>query len=182
MSQKVLIATGEFGESLEVHYCFLRLEEEGIEPTIAAPKDKLVQLVVHDTEPGYDTYTERFGYHVQADVAYAKVKPERYDGLILPGGRAPEEIRNDPGLLHTVRHFLATDKPIGAIGRGITVLYAAGSIEGTEVTTTSGIRTEVEIAGGIYRDQKVVVCDRLVTSRDWRDLSTFLREFLNLLK
>ena len=56
---KVLIATGEFGESLEVYYCYYRLKEEGIEPVIAAPNKKRLQLVVHDFEPDYDAFRDQ---------------------------------------------------------------------------------------------------------------------------
>ena len=52
---KVLIATGEFGEDLEVYYAVHRLREDGIEPVVAAPSKKRLQLVVHDFEPGLDS-------------------------------------------------------------------------------------------------------------------------------
>ncbi|MCZ6792297.1 MAG: DJ-1/PfpI family protein [Planctomycetota bacterium] len=183
MSQKVLIATGEFGESLEVYYCAFRLKEEGVQSFIAAPRRKSLQLVVHDFEPGYDSYTEKLGYRVEADVAYGDVDPAEYDGLIIPGGRAPEEIRSDPDLLRIVRHFLSTDsKPLAAICHGVMLLYTAGDVRGRELTCYSGIRADVELAGAIYLDREVVVSGNVVTSRGWGDLGAFCSSFLKLLR
>ena len=181
MSARVLIATGDFGESLEVFYCYYRLREEGIEPLIAAPSEKLLQLVVHDFEPGYESYTEKPGYRVQSQISFKDADPESFDGLIIPGGRAPEEIRSDNELLHIVRYFLAHDKPIGAMCHGVMLLYTAGSIEDVECTCYSGIRPDVEMAGGIYLDQEVVVHDNIVTSRGWPDLAGFCNAFIRQL-
>jgi protease I len=182
MSEKVLIATGEFGESLEVYYAFYRLREEGLRPVIAAPKKKLLQLVIHDFEPGYDSYTEKLGYRAAAEVAFKEVDPDDYAGLIIPGGRAPEEIRSDHELLHIVRHFLAKDKPIGALCHGVMVLYTAGSLENVDVTCYAGIRPDVEMAGAIYHDKEVVVDENIVTSRGWGDLAAFMKAFLEVLR
>ena len=183
MSQKVLIATGEFGESLEVYYCIFRLKEESMEPVLAAPSRKSLQLVVHDFEPGFDSYTEKLGYRVEADIAFSDVKPEEYDGLIIPGGRAPEEIRNEPALLGIVKHFLESEsKPLAAICHGVMLLYSAGDVKGRELTCYQGIRADVEFAGATYHDREVVVSGNVVTSRGWGDLNAFLSEFLKLLR
>ena len=68
---KILILTGDAAESLEVMYPYQRLKEEGYEVHIAAPTKKKLHFVVHDFEPGYDTYTEKPGYSWDADVAFA---------------------------------------------------------------------------------------------------------------
>mgnify|MGYP003313209450 CR=1 FL=1 len=89
---KVLIATGEFGEDLEVYYAVHRLREDGIEPVVAAPVKKRLQLVVHDFEPGLDSYTEKFGHTIEADISYDDVDPNDYAAILIPGGRAPEAV------------------------------------------------------------------------------------------
>ena len=75
---KVLMLTGDGGESLEVMYPYQRLQEEGYEVDIAAPSKKMIQTVVHDFVPGFDTYTEKLGYLVKADLAFSEVNPEEY--------------------------------------------------------------------------------------------------------
>src|SRR5215208_2648626 len=91
---KVLILTGDAGESLEVMYPYQRLLEEGYEVDIAAPSKKKLQFVVHDFVDGFDTYTEKLGYTWDADLA-----------LVVPGGRAPEYIRNDADCERIVQQF-----------------------------------------------------------------------------
>src|SRR5258707_10836890 len=92
---KVLIVTGDAAESLEVMYPYQRLLEEGYEVHIAAPSKRRLQFVVHDFVDGFDTYTEKLGYTWPADLAFADVDPDDYVALVIPGGRAPEYIRND---------------------------------------------------------------------------------------
>ena len=72
---RILILTGDAGESLEVMYPYQRLREEGYEVHIAAPSKKKLRFVVHDFEPGYDTYTEKPGYSLEADLAFGDVNP-----------------------------------------------------------------------------------------------------------
>ncbi len=67
---RVLILTGDAGESLEVMYPYQRLQEDGYEVQIPALSKKKLQFVVHDFEPGYDTYTEKPGYSWDADLAF----------------------------------------------------------------------------------------------------------------
>ena len=111
---KVLILTGDAAESLEVMYPYQRLREEGYEVHIAAPSKKKLHFVVHDFEPGYDTYTEKPGYSWDADVAFADVDPSQYAAMVVPGGRAPEYIRNHPDCLRIVLELLREGETRGA--------------------------------------------------------------------
>ncbi len=111
---KILMLTGDAGEAQEIYYAKFRLEEEGWQVQIAAPEKRVFLSVVHDFEPGFDTYTEKPGYRVTADLALDDVAPEGFDGLVLPGGRAPEYLRNRPKAVSIVRHFLEARKPIAA--------------------------------------------------------------------
>jgi len=102
---KVLILTGDAAESLEVMYPYQRLQEEGYEVEIAAPQKKKLRFVVHDFEPCFETYTEKLGYTWDADLSFADVNPADYVALVIPGGRAPEHIRNHPDFIRIARHF-----------------------------------------------------------------------------
>src|SRR5262249_54470040 len=92
--ERVLILTADSGEELEAYYMLYRLRESGYEVDVAAPARKTLQLAVHDFEPGWDTYVERPGRRLDADLAFSEVDPERYAAVLIPGGRAPEVIRN----------------------------------------------------------------------------------------
>ncbi|HEY1572053.1 MAG TPA: DJ-1/PfpI family protein [Pseudonocardiaceae bacterium] len=95
MMPKVLILTGDAAEALEVFYPYQRSQEERYEADIAAPTVKKLRFVVHDVVDGFDTYTEKPGHSWQADVAFADVDPADYVAIVVPGGRAPEYVRND---------------------------------------------------------------------------------------
>lgn len=85
---------------------FWRLKEEEIDVAVAAPSKKTLFTVVHDFEPGWETYSENMGYRFGwFDLAFKDVKPEEFDGLIIPGGRAPEFIRTFTELEPLIRHF-----------------------------------------------------------------------------
>src|SRR5438874_12132943 len=122
---KVLIITGDAAEDLEVMYPYQRLLEEGYEVHIAAPTVKKLQFVVHDFVEGFDTYTEKPGHTWPADVAFADVNPEDYVAVVIPGGRAPEYIRNDPDARRIARHFVERDKPVAQLCHGPLVTAAA---------------------------------------------------------
>lgn len=178
---KVLIVTGDAAEGLEVMYPYQRLLEAGYTVHIAAPAKKVIQTVVHDFEPGWETYTEKLGYRVNVDVAFAAVDPTQYVGLLLPGGRAPEYIRNDGSLQVIVRHFLESGKPIAAICHAALILIALDAVRNRTLTAYPALQRDIEIAGGAFQDREVVVDGKLVTSRAWPDHPAFMREFLKLL-
>ena len=73
--KKILIITGDAGESFEILYASHRLREEGYIPVIAAPTVKRMNLVMHDFEPGWDTYVERMGYIIESDISFDEVDP-----------------------------------------------------------------------------------------------------------
>lgn len=182
MSQTILMITGDAGEELEIIYPKHRLEEEGWRVEIAALEKRAVQTVVHDFEPGFSTYTEKPGYRIEADRAIAEVRPEAYDGLIVPGGRAPEYLRNRPEAVAIARHFLDTRKPIAATCHAPLLLAAAGSLRGRTVTCYPELELDVRAAGGQFVDREVVIDDNLVTARAWPDNGPWMREFIRLLK
>ena len=141
---RVLLVAGDATESLDTWYPYHRLREEGIEVHIGAPVKKILKSVVHDFEPGWDTYVEKPGYHIPADIAFADVDPGDYDGIILSGGRAPEYLRNDPQLQKIVRHFVEGKKPIAALCHGVLILAAIDAIRGCTIATYEALAPDVE--------------------------------------
>src|SRR5271154_6087129 len=109
---------------------YQRLQEEGYEVKNAAPSRKKLHLVVHDFEPGFDTYMEKPGYSWDADLAFADMNPADYVALVIPGGRAPEYIRNNPDVQRIVRHFMQGDLPVAQLCHAPLVLAAAGTLTG----------------------------------------------------
>ena len=179
--KKVLVAIGEFTEGMETYYMIYRLVEEGIKPVVAAADVKLLQLVVHDFDPAYSNYTEMPGYKIQTDVAYKDVNAADYDGLLIPGGRGPEEIRQYKEVLKIVGYFVDKKLPLGVMCHGPQVVWAARPVKGRKMTCYYGIQPDLEIAGAEFVDKPVVVDGTLVTSRGWPDLPDFMPVFLDVL-
>jgi protease I len=181
MGKKVLIVTGDAVEALEVYYPYYRLLEENIEAVIASPTKKTLNTVVHDFV-GWETYTEKPGYLLESHVSFDEVNPAEFDGLIIPGGRAPEYIRLNPKLPAIIRHFFETNKPVGAICHAVQVLEVVRDVlNGRKLTAYSACRPTVEGMGCQYVTETLHVDGNLVSGHAWPDLPGFMREFLKLL-
>jgi protease I len=179
---KVLMLTGDAAEALEVLYPYQRLLEEGYEVDIAAPSKKKLQFVVHDFVEGFDTYTEKPGYAWPADLAFADVDPAEYVALVVPGGRAPEYIRNDPDFQRLVRHFFGEEKPVAQICHAALGLAASGVLNGRRTAAYPALAPDVTAAGAEFVDGGGVVDGVMVSARAWPDHPTWMREFISILR
>jgi protease I len=179
---KILILIGDAVEALEVFYPLQRLLEEGWQVTLAAPQERVYQTVVHDFEPGFDTYTEKKGYRIKADVALLDTRPSEFDGLVLPGGRAPEYLRNQPGVIGWVSEFFQSGKPVAAICHAGLILTKAHLLQGRRCTAYPQLACDMEAAGATFLDQDVVVDGNLVTSRAWPDNPVWMKAFIELVQ
>jgi protease I len=178
---KVLILAGDAAESLEVMYPYQRLLEEGYEVAIAAPSKKKLQFVVHDFEEGFDTYTEKPGYSWDADLAFADVDPSDYVALVIPGGRAPEYIRNDGDVQRIIRHFFDEEKPVAQLCHAPLALAAAGVLDGRRTAAYPELEPDVRAAGAEFVDGAGVVDGVMVSARAWPDHPSWMREFMKVL-
>ncbi len=179
---KVLIVIGDATECIDTMYPFFRLPEDGFEAVVAAPEQRLYQMVLHERPPGWDITRETAGYHLLADIAFRDIRPAEYAGLFVSGGRAPEYLRYDQHLLAVTRHFFETNKPVASVCHGIEVLAAADCLQGRRATTVAKCALDITSFGGIYVDEPCVVDGNLVTARTWHDNTPFMKEFLRLLK
>ena len=176
MSRKIVILTGDGGDSYEALYAYQRFLEARWEPLIAAPARRQLHLMIHDREPGWSTYVERTGHVMEADVAITAVAAREFAALVIVGGRAPEYLRNDPSVLSLVREFAQQDKCICAIGHGIQLLTAAGLTNGRTLTGHPHVQIEVERGGGKFLSKPAVRDGKLITAQTWRAHPEFYRE------
>lgn len=179
---KILILTGDAAESLEVMYPYQRLLEEGYEVHIAAPAKKKLHFVVHDFEPGFDTYTEKPGYSWDADVAFKDVNPADYAAIVIPGGRAPEHIRNNADFRKIIRHFFDQGKPVAQLCHAPLALIAAGVLKGRRTAAYPALEPDIVTAGAEFVNSEAVVDGTMVSARAWPDHPAWMREFMNILK
>ena len=185
-AKKLLMLVGDYVEDYEVMVPFQALLMVGHEVHAVCPGKKagdVVRTAIHDFE-GDQTYSEKRGHNFALNAAFDEVNPADYDGLVIPGGRAPEYLRLNPKLLDIVRHFAGTDKPIAAICHAAQILAAAGVLQGKSCSCYPAVSPEVTAAGGSYQAigmDQAHTCGNLVTAPAWPAHPAWLAQFLKVL-
>jgi protease I len=179
--RKILVVTGDGGESYEALYAVHRFEEAGWQPVVAAPSRRRLQLVMHDFEEGWDTYVERQGYGLESDITFEDVNAAEYEAILLLGGRAPEYLRNHQRLLAVVREFDAQGKWIFAICHGVQILITAGITNGKRLTCYEHVRPEAEQAGASWISDQSVRDRKIITAQTWQSHPQFYRMIFDCL-
>lgn len=186
MSKKILMLVGDFAEDYEVMVPFQALRAVGHTVHAVCPGKKAgekIRTAIHDFE-GDQTYTEKRGHDFSLNAGFEEVTPERYDALVIAGGRAPEYLRLDEKVLGVVRHFFREDKPVAAICHGAQVLTAAGVIKGRKVSAYPAVAPEVRLAGAEFADiaiDQAVTDGNLVTAPAWPAHPAWLARFFEVL-
>ena len=185
-AKRLLMLVGDYVEDYEVMVPFQALQMVGHTVHAVCPGKKAgekVRTAVHDFE-GDQTYSEKPGHNFALNATFGQVRPEDYDALVIPGGRAPEYIRLDKEVLKTVRHFADANKPIAAICHGAQVLAAAGVVKGRSCSAYPAVGPDVERAGGTFIDipvDQAHVDGNLVTAPAWPAHPAWLGRFLEVL-
>jgi protease I len=165
---KALMLSADNFEDTELLVPYYRFKEEGIAVDLASMKKGPIK--------------GKHGYEVEANKDLKEVKPDEYDILVLPGGKAPETIRKDKNAIEIAKHFFERNKPVAAICHGPQTLITAGLLKGRHATCYKSVASEMKEAGALYEDKEVVVDGNLVTSRQPSDLPAFMRETLKMLR
>jgi protease I len=185
-AKKLLMLVGDYVEDYEVMVPFQALLAVGHAVDAVCPNKKageFVRTAIHDFE-GDQTYSEKPGHNFVLNATFADVKPENYDALVVPGGRAPEYIRLNPRVLEIVRHFSQSDKPIAAICHAAQVLAAAGVLKGKQCSCYPAVAPDVTGAGGEFVDIPVDQAHthgKLVTAPAWPAHPAWISQFLKVL-
>jgi len=167
MGKTIAIPVEELYQEMEVWYPAYRLREAGIKTVFVGT--------------GKAEYKSKLGYPVKAEASIKEVRAEEFDGLIVPGGFAPDFLRRSAEVLKLVADLDQAGKPIGSICHAAWVLVSAKILKGRTATCYFAIKDDLINAGATYVDQEVVVDRNLVTSRRPDDLPAFMREFLKVL-
>ncbi|MCL6417668.1 DJ-1/PfpI family protein [Aestuariirhabdus sp. Z084] len=183
---KVLMITGDFVEDYENMVPFQALLAMGHQVDAVCPDKKsgeVIATAIHDFE-GHQTYTEKPGHNFTLNASFDGASVEAYDGLYVPGGRAPEYLRLNAQVLSLVKDFFAANKPVAAICHGLQVLTAAGVLEGRQVSAYPACQPEVEQAGGQYQSlemDQAITDGNLVSAPAWPAHPALLQQFHQLL-
>jgi protease I len=178
---KVLIIIGDATETVDTLYPFYRLREGGYTPVVAAPEKRRYNMVMHEVKPGWTITREWEGYTIEADIAFADIRPEEYLGIFFSGGRAPEYIRDDEDLIRATQWFFANNKPIASVCHGVEIPARAGCVKGRRMATVAKCRFDLEVCGGIYVNEPSVVDGNLVSGRTFHDHGHYMGAWMALL-
>ena len=184
---KLLLLAGDFVEDYEIMVPFQALQMVGHTVHAVCPgkrKGEQVRTAIHDFE-GDQTYTEKRGHNFTLNANFEDANPADYDGLVIPGGRAPEYLRLNAKVLDIVRHFDKANKPIAALCHGPQLLAAAGVVKGRKLNCYPACAPEVEMAGGAFVSLEITeatVDGKLVTGPAWPAHPAWLAKFLEVLE
>lgn len=164
---KALILIADGFEDLQFFYPWYRLQEEGIQVTVASSSGQAL-LGLH-------------GYKVEPDMPIHELNPSEYDLLVVPGGSSPEKLRQREEAVDVARTFMEEERLVAVIGHGAQLLISSGAIDGRALTSAPGIRDDVRAAGGVWREDGAVTDGLLVSARSSNDLPAFCQQIVTAL-
>lgn len=165
--RRIAVLVEDQYQDLEVWYPMLRLREEG------------AQVISVGT--GAKSYESKHGYPVAADVSAQEMSAKELDGVIVPGGWAPDFLRRYPAVIKLVKELHRQGKLVAGICHGGWVLASADIVRNRNVTGFFAIKDDLLHAGANFVDREVVVDKNLITSRKPEDLPAFMREIIKFL-
>ncbi|WP_335872512.1 type 1 glutamine amidotransferase domain-containing protein [Bacillus sp. 2205SS5-2] len=167
--RKVIQLVSADFEDLELWYPVLRLREEGATVHIVGEKSG-------------EEYIGKYGVPITSQYAFSEINSDEYDAILVPGGWSPDKLRRYEEVISIVKSMNDHQKPIGQICHAGWVLISAKILQGKKVTSTPGIKDDMENAGAVWLNEPVVVDGHLISSRRPPDLPDYMREFINVLE
>ena len=164
----VLFFAGPLYEDLELWYPKIRLEEEGARTVVAGTGEK--------------TYQGKKGYPITVDTSVDEIRAADFDGLVIPGGYAPDIMRRSQKLLQLTREIFQAGKPVAFICHAGWVPISAGIVKGKRGTSVGAIKDDLVNAGLLWEDSAVVVDGNLISSRTPGDLPQFCKALIAALE
>ena len=163
----VLFFAGPLYEDLELWYPKIRLEEEGARTVVAGTGER--------------TYQGKRGYPLTVDADVEDLSADHFDGLVIPGGYAPDIMRRSKKLLQLTREIYEADKPVGFICHAGWVPISARILKGRRATSVGAIRDDMVNAGADWVDEATVVDGNLISARTPADLGPWMKALLKAL-
>lgn len=159
----------EIYEDLELWYPVIRLREAGAVVKLAGK------------EAGYK-HTGKNGIPATADIGFNDLDPADFDGVLIPGGYAPDKLRRNKKVTDFVKKMDDAGKPIGIICHAGWVPISAGIMNNRKITSVGAIKDDLVNAGAEWVDKQVVIDRNLISSRNPNDLHVYAKAFIDMLK
>jgi len=115
--KKIVLLSENLYQELELWVPYYRLKEEGAEVTVVGTGSSR-------------TYTSKHGYPVDVDKEAKEISMSDYDGIVIPGGYAPDMMRRYPEMVRLVREAHHQGKVVAAICHAGWMLASAGIVKG----------------------------------------------------
>lgn len=163
----IVVLTHELFEDLELWYPVHRLREEGARVLLAGPEKDTV-------------YKGKYGVPAKTDIAVRDIDPAGIDGVVIPGGFAPDKLRRLNEVNTLVKKADDLKKPIAMICHAGWVPISAKIVKGRKVTSVSAIKDDLINAGAEWVDEAVVTDGNLVSSRTPADLPVYMKAYIEL--
>ncbi|UCF83342.1 MAG: type 1 glutamine amidotransferase [Desulfobacteraceae bacterium] len=167
--KKVAILIEEMFNTHEFWYPYYRLKEAGAEVVVVGSGSA-------------EVYTGKPGTESKPDVSADTVSAADFDGVVIPGGYAPDLMRRYPKMVQLVKDVFDTGKVVAAICHAGWMLASAEILQDRTMTSFFAIKDDMVNAGANWIDQEVVVDGKLITSRMPDDLPAFMKAVIEALK
>ncbi len=166
--RKVLLLAADLFEDMELLYPLYRLREEDVVVTVAGLDNRAVM-----GKKGHGP--------VSVDTVVDGLAERDFDGLVIPGGYAPDKLRRSQAVLDLVRDFDEAGKPVAFICHAGWVPISAKILKGRRATSVAAIRDDMINAGTDWVDEATVVDGNLISARTPDDLGPWMKALLQAL-
>lgn len=168
-NKKIIILVEQMFNDQEFWYPYYRLKEAGVEVVVVG-------------SGSHGAYTGKSGTQTKVDANADEISSSEFDGIIIPGGYAPDHMRRYPAMVRLVKELFDAGKVVAAICHGGWMLASANILEGRTVTSFFAIKDDLTHAGAHWVDEEVVVDGKLITSRKPDDLPAFMKAVIHHLR
>ncbi|KAI4324261.1 hypothetical protein L6164_023814 [Bauhinia variegata] len=184
--KKVLVLCGDFMEDAEVIVPFQALQAYGVSVDAVSPGKKAGDFCRTGVHQIHQKFYERLGHNFKLNATFDEIDVNSYDGLLIPGGRAPEHLSNNPSAVELVTKFASARKPIASVCHSGLILAAAGVVKGRKCTAFPTIRPVLIAAGAHWIEpdeawKTTVVDGNLITAVAYTGNPEFIRHFVKAL-
>lgn len=166
--KRVIILVEQMYNEFEFWYPYYRLKEAGAEVVVVGSGSA-------------EEYTSKSGLPCRADTSADQISAADSDGIIIPGGYAPDHMRRYPSMVKLVKDLFQAGKVVAAICHAGWMLASSEIVKGRTVTSFFSIKDDLVHAGANWVDQEVVVDGKLITSRKPDDLPAFMKAVISAL-
>jgi len=168
-NRKIIILVEQIFNDQEFWYPYYRLKEAGAEVVVVGSGSA-------------EQYSGKSGTQIKVNANADEILSSQFDGIVIPGGYAPDHMRRYPAMVNLVKDLFEAGKVVAAICHAGWMLASANILDGRTVTSFFAIKDDLTHAGANWVDEEVVVDGKLITSRKPDDLPAFMKAVIHNLR